>query len=317
MCEHHEHRPDWVREDGSVDFADLDEAPVAGAEPTIRPMTPEQQTNYREYGATDSRSEVARFPCRACGGSGKFRSWSGRVVGDCFKCRGTGRTKTDPAKLEARRAAAAAKKAREAGQRSDDAKKFLEARPDIRAWLRRGEDRGNGFAMSLQDSLFKYGAWTPNQLAAVERAVARDAEYDAEVARIKAERIAAAASYVPDPNALDITKLPSGMYAVPGGDTRLKIRVSRPKDTSKWAGFIFVDDGAEYGSRQKYGRQAPGKSYTGMVQDQLRAILADPMAASAAYGRLVGACGVCGRKLEDEESVARGIGPICAGKFGG
>jgi hypothetical protein len=44
-------------------------------------------------------------------------------------------------------------------------------------------------------------------------------------------------------------------------------------------------------------------------------ILADPRAASAAYGRLVGRCGVCGRPLEDPESVERGIRPVCADKF--
>ena len=41
-------------------------------------------------------------------------------------------------------------------------------------------------------------------------------------------------------------------------------------------------------------------------------ILADPKAAMVAYGKLVGKCGKCGRKLEDADSVAAGIGPVCA-----
>lgn len=33
------------------------------------------------------------------------------------------------------------------------------------------------------------------------------------------------------------------------------------------------------------------------------------------YGKLYGQCIVCARTLTDEESIAAGIGPICAGKF--
>ena len=120
-------------------------------------------------------------------------------------------------------------------------------------------------------------------------------------------------------SALDLSTLPSGRYAVPGGDTRLKIRVDNLKrDKSRnprWDGFIFVKDAAEYGRGTRYGSQRPGQLYVGDVQDELRAILADPTAALAAYGQLTGHCGVCGRKLEDETSVALGIGPVCRSKI--
>lgn len=43
-------------------------------------------------------------------------------------------------------------------------------------------------------------------------------------------------------------------------------------------------------------------------------IAVDPEAASRAYGREIGSCGRCGRRLTDEESRAAGIGPVCAGK---
>lgn len=36
---------------------------------------------------------------------------------------------------------------------------------------------------------------------------------------------------------------------------------------------------------------------------------------AAEFGRLYGACMVCGRTLTDPESIERGIGPICAGRF--
>jgi hypothetical protein len=44
----------------------------------------------------------------------------------------------------------------------------------------------------------------------------------------------------------------------------------------------------------------------------MQAAEADPIAAAVKYGRESGCCAVCGRDLTDPESIARGIGPICA-----
>jgi|GEM_PF-809412 len=115
---------------------------------------------------------------------------------------------------------------------------------------------------------------------------------------------------------IDLTNLPNGLYAVPQGDSRLKVRISRGRQGGKWAGTIFVEDAAVYGQRQRYGMQRLEETYQGGIADPLRAILADPFEASKEYGRLTSTCGVCGKALEDEISVANGIGPICAGKFG-
>ena len=114
---------------------------------------------------------------------------------------------------------------------------------------------------------------------------------------------------------LDLSSLPSGRYAVPGGDSRLKLQIDNVSK-GKWEGWVFVKDAAEYGQQKRYGKQAPGSRYVGDVEDALAAILADPKAAAGAYGHLVGRCGVCNRTLEDEHSVELGIGPVCAQKFG-
>jgi hypothetical protein len=117
-------------------------------------------------------------------------------------------------------------------------------------------------------------------------------------------------------NGLDLSSVPSGRYAVPGGDTRLKVKIDNVA-TGKWAGWTFVSDAAEYGKGKRYGNQKPGATYRGEIEAELRAIAADPQAAMAAYGHLTSTCGICGRPLEDADSVARGIGPICAARFGG
>jgi len=130
-----------------------------------------------------------------------------------------------------------------------------------------------------------------------------------EAAPVKNETVA------PSVQGIDLSDLVPGYYAVPGGDTRLKLAISHGKAGGKWEGWSFVKDGAEYGSGERYGMQRPGQAYRGKVEDALRTIVADPKAAMVAYGKLVGRCGACGAKLEDESSVAAGIGPICAGKF--
>ena len=109
--------------------------------------------------------------------------------------------------------------------------------------------------------------------------------------------------------------IPSGYYAPPNGDTRLKVKINKP-EKGKWKGWIFVSDGAAYGQQVKYGSQRPGQLYKGQINAQLAAIIADPVGAMAAYGHLTGECGKCGRILEVEPSVARGIGPTCAAKMG-
>lgn len=118
---------------------------------------------------------------------------------------------------------------------------------------------------------------------------------------------------------LDLTALPhtgdTVYFGVPSMDTRLKVRVRFPQ-TGTWAGWVFVDDGAEYGYGRKYGKQAPGARYVGDIEAELAAILTDPQGALAKYGAITDHCGVCNRPLEDAVSVARGIGPVCYGRLG-
>lgn len=41
-----------------------------------------------------------------------------------------------------------------------------------------------------------------------------------------------------------------------------------------------------------------------------------PLESAVAYGRRTGSCCLCGRELTNSESIALGIGPICAGNWG-
>lgn len=54
--------------------------------------------------------------------------------------------------------------------------------------------------------------------------------------------------------------------------------------------------------------------YRGTDTDALRWIAANQKDAAALYGKLLGVCGRCSRELTDEDSRARGLGPVCASK---
>jgi hypothetical protein len=277
-----------------------------GNAPAAASVTESDKVSKEMFGAAESKATVAKYEekCTANGcRNGTFTSWSGRAVGPCFKCKGTGtrKFKTSPETRAKAKVSAVNRKAKKAQDKVDQAAMYMEANAEICAYLT--EVSGwNGFAAKMLGAIKQYGSLTPNQFAAVDKMHAKHVA-------TQAEKAAAPTSGV------DLTDIPAGTYAVPNGETRLKVAIRKPGKNSRWHGSIFVDDGAEYGSRQNYGRQMPGKEYEGDIVEQLKAIAADPLEAMKAYGKLVGQCGACGRKLEDETSIEIGIGPVCLKKF--
>lgn len=288
-----------------IDFMDLDDF----EDEPLKPVG--KARHFHDANRIDTRSEDpgARFDCKDCRGTGRWTYSYGSRAGetkDCYKCRGRGWFKTSQADRDSAKDKREQQKFNAVKANADKAAAFLQSRPDITKWLGHGCATGFEFAVSLQSSLLRYGSWTPGQLSAVEKCIAKfNAAKDRKQTQQKAEQ-----------SDIDLTDVPSGLYMVPDGETNLRVRV-RHATRGSWTGWTFVDDGAEYGSRRNYGRQdpAPGATYTGKIQSQLRAIAADPKEAMARYGRETGQCGVCSRPLEDPESVARGIGPVCAKKF--
>jgi len=104
---------------------------------------------------------------------------------------------------------------------------------------------------------------------------------------------------------LDVSSIEDGRYAV--GDVLFLVQA--PK-AGKWDGWVFVKNGSEY-TDERFGSQKPGRGYYGSHEDLLSVVLEDPLAAMQRYGQITDHCAVCGRKLEDDLSVSRGIGPVC------
>ena len=283
-----------AKEPKDIDFSDLEDS-----EAWDRVDTSNVKTGLDEISA--AKGAIYEEKCKKCHGSGRFISYSGRDVGPCFKCKGEGirRFKTSPESREHLKEKRVERKARKVDDQAARVAQWLADNPERAQWLKQTWE----FAQSLNAALHKYGSLTERQAAAMDKSIDKQRVRDEERAKVRSANT----------TDLDLSELRSGMYAVPDG-TRLKLRVNAPTK-GKWVGWVFVDDGAEYGQRRKYGSQRPGERYVGEVVDELRAIMADPFEASKAYGKLVGRCGVCGRTLEDEKSVAAGIGPVCASRF--
>ena len=102
-----------------------------------------------------------------------------------------------------------------------------------------------------------------------------------------------------------------GRYAIPtqeGATNELAFyKVDRPTE-GRWAGYVFV-------------KRLVGPEEQRLSQKQSAAILAKigefgAEKASKLYGKEIGHCGVCGRRLTNDESREAGIGPICAQGLG-
>lgn len=108
------------------------------------------------------------------------------------------------------------------------------------------------------------------------------------------------------------------LAALAPGHDKFRVAVQLPDDKlrffqidtplrGKWAGCVFTKE------------QAGDDLYKvrDIVREEavLRAVIADALGCLERYGLELGACGLCGRTLTDEESRARGIGPVCIDKL--
>jgi hypothetical protein len=105
-------------------------------------------------------------------------------------------------------------------------------------------------------------------------------------------------------------KVEPGRYAIhngPKADNGISFyKVDRP-DEGRWAGKTFVKQLLSDNET----RLSVARAYA-----VLTALAADPQGAMLLYGQKIGQCGHCGRTLTNEDSRARGIGPICAKNMG-
>jgi hypothetical protein len=248
-------------------------------------------------------------PCKKCHGRGKFIGYTGYSLGDCFSCKGAGfhEFKTSPQYRLNARTSTAARKERQA---TATIEAFAAEYAAEHAWMVKTAPRFE-FAQSMLDAVVKFGSLTEKQLAAVQKCVAKDVERNTE----RAARVEAAPQ-------VDISKIEvSFANAMAKGIKRPKLRLAEFKfspapATGNNAGAIYIKAGETYLGKIAGGKLFKSRECDESTEASILVAAADPEAAAIAYGRKFGQCAICSRELSNQESIDRGIGPICAEKFG-
>ena len=260
-------------------------------------------------GVSVQTTTLYKEPCKKCQGRGKFIGYTGYSLGDCFSCKGAGfhEFKTSPQYRDKARTSTAARKERQA---TATIEAFAAEYTAEHAWMVKTAPRFE-FAKSMLDAVVKFGSLTEKQLAAVQKCVAKDAERNVE----RAARVEAAPQ-------VDITKIEvSFAKAMEKGIKRPKLRLADFKfspapATGNNAGAIYIKSGDTYLGKIAGGKLFKSRECDDQTASSILVAAADPEAAAIAYGRRFGSCAICARELTNGESIDRGIGPICAEKFG-
>jgi len=271
--------------------------------------------------------------CPKCRGTGQFVSYSGRVLGPCFACKGAGKNTyaTSPEARAKSRERAAVKRVEKGQQIMADAKAFIEAHPAEIEWLvkagARNIEKGGTFTFpqDVLTKLHEYGSLTDGQLAAVQKLMERDKQRTAEREAAKAEREASAP--VVAAAGVDHLKAAFDKAAAYTAAKAKGLTVRRPKitvgeitispagATSRNPGALYAKSGETYLGKIADGKFHRSYECTDAQRDAVVAFVTNPADAAKVYGQETGVCCVCNATLRSEWRL-RGIGPICAEKFG-
>lgn len=279
---------------------------------------------------TEVQKAQERHTCIECNGTGLYQGV--RLHQDkqhCFACKGKGWFKTSYAdRMKARQ------KARDRKQAAHEAKQaaFDEANEGLIEQLR-AIAGWHQFAASMLEAYDKWGKLTDKQTAAARAALAKvEAKRKEREAKKAAEAVTIDLSPIRDMFAKAIengAKKPT--YRAEG------LVISKAPAHGKNAGALYIKSTSHvYGGKltgtvfkpSYEGKEADFATYTYTAEetgeritvsrtaaDALAVIAANPAEAAALHGKRSGICSCCGRELTDPESIAAGIGPICASKW--
>jgi hypothetical protein len=224
--------------------------------------------------------------------------------------------KTSPATRAKAKASAQRRAVAKADAQAAKVTEWKEANPAEAAWMESSASRFE-FAKSMLDALNKYGHLTEKQMATVQRLTVQSAERQAQY---QAERQAKAET-APEVSveAIEVAFQTAKGAGIKFPKLRLDSFVFSPAGAnSANAGAVYIknkEDGVYLG-KVMGGKLFTSRDCTAEAKDRIVAVATDPKQAAIAYGQRFGACAVCGRELTDGDSIDRGIGPVCAEKYG-
>ncbi len=285
-------------------------------------MLREESVEFARMALANARSEgsakIATFEedCPKCKGRGTFIGYSGRVVGNCFHCKGKGKVMFKTS-AETRAKAAEAKGARHAAKILE----WLASHPEETEWLKAASARGFRFASDMLATIGKYGDLNEFKLGKVREFMVKD--------QLRAEEKAEIEARAPQINGAPLAKIENAFETALANMIRFpKLRLDEfifsPVQSGPAAGAIYVKHASEVGpdSKKRYlgkivdGRFVRRHPTTAAEEERIVAAAMDPEAAAKAYGQRMGRCSICGIKLTRNESIDRAMGPICSSKYG-
>lgn len=179
--------------------------------------------------------------------------------------------------------------------------------PAIKAWWTASTFP---FAQSMRSAVQGWGGLTKRQMESVQKCLIRHEEFRAR----QQQRVSAASKInVGVIRHLFEKRLPVLYLSANGRD----FKFSRAGAMSANAGAIYVAEGDAY--LGKIVGEVFVRSRECEDDDEADVLLAceNPLENAIAFGKRTGKCSCCGRRLENEESVLLGIGPICREKYFG
>ena len=175
---------------------------------------------------------------------------------------------------------------------------LIEALKELTSW--------NSFAASLVEQFNKRGSLSEKQTGA---AVAM-------LMKVKANQAARAEAPTVDLSNV-VAMFNKAHEAIKTPKFRFEdLVISRAPDSGANAGALYVKVDGEYAGKVKEGKWFGLRTAPQDTLSKLQQIAESPLGSAVAYGRKTGTCACCGRELTKHESIDRGIGPICAERFG-
>lgn len=175
----------------------------------------------------------------------------------------------------------------------------------VLVWIRTNSNSGNSFAASLLQQFERKGSLSEKQVAAVMRNL--DKAPKAQPAA--SEQLAAVVAAF---NAACASGLKRPVMRLRGAT------VSRAPDTGVNAGYLYVKspEGDYCGKISSTGQFFPTRDCDAEVAAAVAKLNSETLLDEVQqYGFETGECGCCGRTLTNPDSIAAGIGPICASRW--
>lgn len=181
---------------------------------------------------------------------------------------------------------------------SEEHKKILYALREIMNW--------NSFAQSLVEQIINKGSLSEKQMFAAS----------AMLMKIKQNKEDKQSNIV----SIDLSNVKKIFDKAHEAIKSPKFRVdnmvlSRAPDSGVNAGAIYVKVDGEYAGKVTGGYWLPCRAPEGTFE-KLQEVAKDPLGSAVAYGKRTGNCSACGRDLTNHGSIEKGIGPICAERWG-